>query len=402
MNAYKYKARNSVGEMTEGTLEAESEQSAASLLTAKQLFPVHIKVENTESIGGMFNNKVKTKDKVMFIRQFSTMIKAGLPITQALASLREQSSSQGVKNMIEQVTRDVEAGSTLSNSFAKFEKVFSNTDVHIVAAGEASGKLDEVLVNMADESEKNYKIVKKIKTVFIYPAFLASVVVGIVSIMMVFVLPQMKTLYESFDNATLPLPTLILIGISNFLTRFWWLVIILFVAGFVSLKMYIKKNKNGMYMWHRVLISMPLVGPFLKLSYMAIFTRTMSSLVSSGVPILDALEIISETMPNVIYRDAIMVARDKVKQGSPLSEPLSDDNLFPPMIGQMVGVGEQTGEIDVMFKNLADYFSDELENWVKSFQSILEPFIIVIMGVIIGGVIISIILPIYNIANIVR
>lgn len=401
MKEYSYKARNVQGDLIQGKVEAESKQVASNLLTAKKLFPVDIKEESHTSFGIPFLKTIRTKDKVFFTRQLATMINAGLPLTQSLQTLYSQTQSKSIRKMIEQMLRDIESGNALSVALTSFPDVFNRTDVSMIASGEASGKLDEVLEYMAVQSEKGYKVARKIRTAFIYPAFILVVVIAVALLMLVFVLPQMQELYKSFGNAQLPLPTRILISVSEILRKYYLLVILIIIAIGASLRIYVRTD-TGKYLWHSLKLRLPLIGNFLQMSYMAIFSRTMSSLVSSGVPILDSLKITSETMPNIIYEKAIMEVRSKVKQGKNLSGSIKETDLFPIMISQMVGVGENTGEIDNMLKNLAEYYSDEIDNWVKSFQSLLEPIMIVVMGGIVGGVIISIIMPIYNVGVFVK
>ncbi len=402
MKEFTYKARNKDGSETRGIIEAENEHAASSLLISKNIFPIDIKEGSKLSLSGMsFGRKISKKDKVFFIRQLATMTKAGLPIAQALSTLLEQTKKENVKKMIEQMTRDIEAGGSLSAAFSAFPETFNKTDINMIASGEASGKIDEVLIHMAEQTEKNYKTLKKIKTVFIYPAFLTVVVVGVVTGLLTFVLPQMEDLYSGF-NAKLPLPTRILIATSHFLARYFILVLLVAVAVFVGLRIYTRTNETGKYIWHRFKLSVPIAGKFVKISYLSIFTRTLSSLVSSGVPILDSLKIVSEAMPNVIYRDSIMQVRGKVKQGKALSASIKEDNTFPILVSQMIGVGESTGELDDMLKNMADYYDEELDALTKSLQSLMEPIMIVIMGGIVGTIIISILLPVYSLQNFVK
>ena len=399
MREFTYKARNHQGEMITGTVEAETESSASTLLISKKIFPVAIKESSPSSLGSFsFLKKISRRDKVFFVRQLATMTGAGLPIAQALATLLEQTSRQNVKKMIEQMTRDIEAGGNLSTAFGGFPETFNKTDVNMIASGEASGKIDEVLLHMADQNEKNYQTIKKIRTVFIYPAILATVVVVIVTGLLIFVLPQMEGLYKGF-GVQLPLPTRILIGFSHFMGRYFLLVILALVAIFVATRIYIRTNETGKYIWHRFKLSIPIVNKFVSLSYLSIITRTLASLVSSGVPILDSLQIVSEAMSNVIYRDSMAAVRDKVKQGNSLSSALKEDKVFPILISQMIAVGEQTGELDSMLSNMAEYYDNELDSMTKNLQSLLEPVIIVVMGGIVGTIIICILLPVYSLQN---
>lgn len=401
MKEYRYKARAKDGVPTQGLIEAESEQAASGLLISKGIFPIDIREATKGGFGSIsFGKKISRKDKVFFIRQLATMTHAGLPISQALSTLLEQTSKQNVRKMIEQMTRDIEAGSSLAQAFSNFPDTFNRTDISIISAGEASGKIDEVLIHMAEQAENNYKIIKKIRTAFIYPAFLVLVVIAVVILMMVFVLPQMKGLYESF-NATLPLPTRVLMAVSEIINKFYLFVILGFVSVILLLRVYLK-TETGKYLWHGLKMKIPLVGDFIKLSYLAIMTRTLSSLISSGVPILDALQIVSEAMSNVHYSNSMSKVKGKVKQGKSLSVAIKEDNIFPIMVSQMVAVGESTGELDSMLQNLAEYYDDELDNMTKSFQSLVEPIMIVVMGAIVGGIIVAIIMPIYSIGFAIR
>ncbi len=402
MKEFSYKARNKDGTATQGIVEAETEQAASNLLISKNIFPVAIKESSSSAFGSFsFLKKISRKDKVFFVRQLATMTGAGLPIAQALATLLEQTSKQNVKKMIEQMMRDIEAGGTLSAAFGAFPETFNKTDVNMIASGEASGKIDEVLLHMADQTEKSYRTIKRIRTVFIYPAFLSVVVIGIVAGLLTFVLPQMEDLYKGF-GAKLPLPTRILIGFSHFITKYFILVILVLIAVFILLRIYTRTNETGKYIWHRLKLNIPLIGSFIKLSYLSIFTRTLASLVSSGVPILDSLQIVAEAMPNIIYRDSLETVKDKVKQGKALSTALKDDELFPILVSQMIAVGEQTGELDNMLANMAEYYDDELDTMTKNMQSLLEPIMIVVMGGIVGTIIICILLPVYSIQNFVK
>jgi len=398
MKQFSFKARTQEGTTTKGLIEAENEQSASALLINKGIVPVDI-TEGSKSLGNFdFFNKVTKKNKIFFVRQLATMTDAGLPIAQALTTLKEQTSKAPVKKMIDQMTHDIESGVSMSSAFSGFPDVFSKTDISMIASGEASGKMDEVLINLADQGEKNYKTMQKIKMTFIYPGFLAFVVVLVVWGLITFILPQMEDLYKGFGTV-LPLPTRMLVATSHFLARYFLIVAIGVVALYIGIRIYIRTNKSGEYIWHHLKLKIPLFGRLLRLSYMSLFTRTLSSLVSSGVPILDSLEIVADAISNVIYSDSIMKVREKVKQGKNLSESLKADETFPVLVSQMVAVGESTGELDHMLKNMADYYDNELDAMTKSLQALLEPVLIVVMGGIVAIIIVCILLPIYSLQN---
>jgi len=383
MREFKYKARTNEGSIIKGTIEAENEKAAASVLIAKKLFPI----EFTDPSAGQFEipfldqNKISLKEKTVFIRQLSTMISAGLPLSQSLATLKQQAPSPRIMRLLDQLIRDIEGGTQLSTAFKNYEKSFTQTEISIIEAGEASGKLDEVLKRIATQSEDRYKNIKKIKNAFIYPAFLIVVVVGIVTLMMVYVIPQMESMYASFGDAKLPALTKFLIAIIS------------------AFRIYLKTD-SGRFLWDTFKLKIPVIGSFLQINYVAIFARTMESLVGAGVPILDALKIVGDSMPNKLFKKKISDAAGKVKAGQPLSEPLRKSDIFPPLVPQMVRVGEQTGELDMMLKNLADYYDEEIENQTKSMQSMIEPVMMVVMGGLVGLIIIGIMMPLYNFGSI--
>ncbi len=401
MREFKYKARTNEGSIIKGTIEAENEKAAASVLIAKKLFPI----EFTDPSAGQFEipfldqNKISLKEKTVFIRQLSTMISAGLPLSQSLATLKQQAPSPRIMRLLDQLIRDIEGGTQLSTAFKNYEKSFTQTEISIIEAGEASGKLDEVLKRIATQSEDRYKNIKKIKNAFIYPAFLIVVVVGIVTLMMVYVIPQMESMYASFGDAKLPALTKFLISASNFVSKYFIFIIILIIAIISAFRIYLKTD-SGRFLWDTFKLKIPVIGSFLQINYVAIFARTMESLVGAGVPILDALKIVGDSMPNKLFKKKISDAAGKVKAGQPLSEPLRKSDIFPPLVPQMVRVGEQTGELDMMLKNLADYYDEEIENQTKSMQSMIEPVMMVVMGGLVGLIIIGIMMPLYNFGSI--
>lgn len=403
MREYKYRARTKEGQPLRGLIEAENEESAAGMLIAKKLVPIEIndQAKNGFEIPFLSSKKISMKEKAIFLRQLSTMISAGLPLAQGLASLQEQSNSKRVKDMISQFMADIEGGAQLSEAFKGYEKTFTETDINIVAAGEASGKLDEVLKRIALQTENRNKTLSKVRNAFIYPVFLLFLVVGIMAFIILYVMPQMQELYTSFGDVKMPFLTRMIIAFSNFVGRYFILIAVLIVAIVVTVRVYIKTS-SGKYLWDGLKLKVPMVNKFLTMSYMSVFSTTMESLIGAGVPILDALRIVGNSMTNVIFKEKIIKISDKVKAGQLLSTGIKESEIFPTMVPQMVKVGEQTGELDTMFKNLAGYYDEELENMTKTMQSLIEPVMIVVMGGIIGIIIVAVLLPIYNMGGVIK
>lgn len=396
MRDFQYTARNNDGEIVKGQLEAQDESSAAKLLSSKGLFAVTIVAKSGASFS-LFN-KISLKEKSFFARQLASTINAGLPITQALRIIRDQMTNKTFVEILDQITRDVEGGTQLSASMARFPNVFAGVELALVEAGEASGTLDKSLARMATTLENDYKINKKIKSAFAYPAFILVVVCLVIVLMVLYVIPQMQALYDSFD-ATLPALTLAMLSFSG-LMKTGGVYFVLFIAAIAfALHYVVKKTVSGRYTWDKMKIKMPVINKFMRQIYAARFTRTMAGLIGSGVSIIDSLNITSAAIGNVIYRDFLLATTEKVKSGIPLSTPLKESELFPPIAAQMLLVGEQTGEIDNMLTRLADFFDEEVDNAVKSITSVIEPFIIVLMGGVVLILMLGIMLPIYKIGS---
>jgi len=397
MRDFSYIAKNRDGEVVKGQMEAQDETSAAKLLTSKNLFPVSISVKEKSSFN--FFNRVSLKDKSFFARQLATTISAGLPITQALTIIKDQITKKGFRDVIEQLTHDVEGGMQLTASMSRFGDVFTTVEITLVAAGETSGTLDKALIRMADTLENDYRLNRKLRSALAYPGFILFVVLLVVVMMTVYVMPQMKGLYATF-NAKLPPLTLFMLAISDILQKFGVLVLAVIIGIFLGLQYWIKRTDQGRYAWDTLKIKTPVINKFLMQVYASRFSRTMSGLIGSGVSIIDSLNITSRAIGNVIYRDFLLAASEKVKGGIPLSTPLKQEGLFPTIVPQMLLVGEQTGEIDNMLTRLADFFDEEVDNTVKSITSIIEPFIIVLMGGIVCLLLVAIMLPIYSIGKV--
>ncbi len=396
MITFSYKAKNSDGEFVKGQIEAQNESAAAKVLSGKKLYPIEISMQ--QEAGLTIFNRVSMKEKLLFTRQLSATLSAGLPITQALETIAEQTRAKALQQIIAKIVGDVEGGMSLSSSFSRFPQVFTRIDIALVESGEASGTLDKVLIRLADSIEKDYKMLKKVRSALAYPLFILGVVAIVVTLMTVYVMPQMEKLYKDF-NSDLPAITRSLLATSHFLANYGVFVIFAIVMAAVFLRFYLT-TKPGRYIWDNVRLKLPILAPFLRSLYAARFSRTMAGLVGSGVSLLDSLNITASAVGNVVVAEAIYEAAKEVKGGKPLSKPLRDSGVFSPIVPQMVSVGEQTGEMDAMFSNLADYFDDEVDNFIRSITSILEPFIIVIMGSIVAVILVAVMMPVYNIGKI--
>jgi type IV pilus assembly protein PilC len=396
MITFNYIAKTKDGELQKGQVEAESESAAAKVLNGRHLFPLSISTQEKSALD--IFNRVSIKDKATFIRQFSTTLSAGLPITQALQTINEQLNNKNLSAIITQIISDVEGGMALSASFSRFPKLFGRIDVALIAAGEASGTLDKVLIRLADTIEKDYRILKKVRSALTYPAFILLVVVGVLILMTVYVMPQMESLYKDFD-ADLPALTRAMLGFSHLLSSYGVIFLAAIVAIFFFFR-YLITTKTGKLYWDTIRLQIPILGPFLRSVYSSRFSRTMAGLVGSGVSLLDALNISSGAIGNVVFSNVVYEAAQKVKGGTPLSKPIKDSGEFPPIVTQMIRVGEQTGEMDKMLTNLADYFDDEVDNFIKSITSIIEPMIIVVMGGLVALMLIAVMMPIYSIGKI--
>jgi len=396
---FHYIAKNKDGERAEGLIEAESEVAASKILISNEIFP--IKIEAKTEGGLKILNRISQKNKVFLIRQLSTFIKAGLPISGALKTLEEQNTDKKVKAMVGRIARSVDGGTPLSVAMSVFPQTFNQIDVTLVKSGETTGTLDKALVRMADNLENSYRIKRKVRSAMTYPAFLLLVVIIILIVISVYVMPQMQALYDGFD-AKLPLLTRFVMSVSKNFALLSPLILIVIIGVAFGMNRYIK-TVRGRFFWDSLKLKVPVINTFLKSLYLSRFSRTLAGLVSSGVSMLESLEIVGKAVGNVIYADRLVDAAEKVKSGIPLSKPLQDSpDLFPPIVYQMVRVGEQTGDVDVMLDNLAVYFDEEVDNAVKNITTLVEPVMIVFIGGFIGFILIAIMMPIYGVISVIK
>ncbi|MCZ6825345.1 MAG: type II secretion system F family protein [Gemmatimonadetes bacterium] len=399
MPVFAYSARTVGGELKQDEIELPTRDEVIKYLRKRRLIPVTVRVKPKEIKLGM-KRKVKTREMVVLTRQFATMINAGLPLVKALQILAEQVTNPTIQAAIEKVVHDVESGDTLAHALKEHPKLFSPLYVNMVDAGEAGGILDTILLRLATFLEKADALARKVKGAMIYPAVVFSVAALAIAILLLFVIPTFESMFASF-NQELPLPTRIVIGLSNFLQGYWlWLLIGGVVAG-VLFRRWVATS-SGRLLFDRMLLRAPLLGPLVRKSAIARFTRTLSTLLSAGVNILEGMEITARTAGNRVIHDAVIESRASIAGGKSISEPLRQSGVFPPMVTQMINVGEETGDLDGMLGKIADFYEDEVDVAVESLLKALEPAMIVILGTIVGGMIIAMYLPIFGMVNAVQ
>ena len=397
MTTFTYTARSFSGDLKTATLEAASRDDVIAQLRRQRLSVVKIDeaVQKKARRG-----HIKMRDIVIFTRQFSTMINAGLPLVQALTILAEQSQNKTLSDITRKVVFDVESGNTVADAMGKHPKAFSPLYVNMVAAGEAGGILDTILMRLATFMEKNDALVRKVKGAMIYPSVIMSVAAIAVTVLLIFVIPVFENLFSSAGLA-LPLPTRIVMGMSRFLKGYWYVVIAAVVTIWFLYKRYTSKP-DGRLRVDRILLHIPVLGDVLRKSAVSRFTRTLGTLVSSGVSILDGLEITAKTAGNRVVQDAIMESRASIAGGDTIAMPLKKSGVFPPMVISMISVGEQTGGLDEMLTKIADFYDDEVDAAVGNLLSLLEPLMIVFLGVVVGGMVVAMYLPIFDMINAVQ
>src|SRR3954464_4741791 len=395
MPQFTYTARDAKGQMQQATIEAPNRDEVMNQLR-KQKLQV-IKVDEGGADKKKRAGKIKMRDIVIFTRQFSTMINAGLPLVQALSILAEQSENPSLKDITRQVVFDVESGNTLADALKKHPAAFTDLYVNMVAAGEAGGILDTILMRLAVFIEKNDQLVRKVKGAMIYPGVIMSVAFIAITVLLVFVIPVFENMFASV-NMALPLPTRIVIGMSRFLKLYWWAV----GAGLFGL-FYLFKNyyatSGGKLTIDKLMLKAPILGDVLRKSAVSRFTRTLGTLISSGVSILDGLEITAKTAGNRVISDAIMESRTSIAGGETISAPLEKSKVFPPMVISMIAVGEQTGGLDEMLAKIADFYDEEVDAAVSGLLALIEPLMIVFLGVVVGGMVVAMYLPIFDMVN---
>lgn len=402
MKKFTYEARDkSNNETVSSMVQAESENSAAKLLIEQGLMPLEIKEINEEgSFIGKITNRITTKDKIVFLRQLSTLIGAGLPLAQSLHTVLEQTGNKKMQRVVEEVIAEIEGGHTLSEAFGKHPEVFDKIVLALVAAGEVSGTLDDALKRVATQKEKDAAMMSKIRGAMIYPAIVLLVILGVMIFMLLTVVPQVAKLYEDMDKQ-LPLLSLIMITVANFLITFWPLVIGVLIIGGYFLRQYLK-TESGIKAKDTLKLNVPLFSGMFRKLYMARFSRTGQTLLATGVAMLDMLRISSESVNNTVISAGIDRAAEKVKGGKALSVSLKPEEYILPMVPQMIKIGEQSGKIDEMMGKTAQVYEDELDDEIRSISTAIEPVLMVVLAVFAGGMVGAILFPIYSLVGGIR
>ncbi len=397
MLSFAYTARNpATGQKVSAIVQADSERAAAKLIKEQGLAPIDITLQNKEKSG--FFKKVRTKDKILFARQLSTLINAGLPLVQSLRSVQKTTSSKQMQSTISELISDVEAGTSFSKSLEKHPKVFNTIFVNLVGAGELSGTLDASLERLANQQEKDAEIVSKVRGAMVYPLVVVCVMALVVGFMLVSVLPQVQVLYDGLPGAELPLLTRVLLGISGLITKFWWVLIILIVIGVIFGSKWLRTVGGKKYI-DGVKMHAPAIGPLFMKMYMARFTRTGATLVASGVPLLQMLEITGKSVNNVHIEASVKRAIVQVKGGKSLADSLEGDPNFLELVPNMLRIGEQSGSVEEMMSRTADYYEKEVDQQIKTINTIIEPALMIILGVVALIIVAAVLLPIYSLAG---
>ncbi len=399
MPAFTYTARALNGDLRTATIDAPNRDEVVAQLKRQRLNVVKID-EAATAKKKKGSGKITMRDIVIFTRQFSTMINAGLPLVQALDILSKQSENKALKDVTNAVVFDVESGHTVADALRKHPKAFGELYVNMVAAGEAGGILDTILMRLATFMEKNDALIRKVKGAMIYPGVIMSVAAIAIVVLLIFVIPVFEKMFASVGMA-LPLPTRVVLGMSRFLKSYWWIVLAATAGGVTMLKRYYATS-NGKLQIDKLMLKMPVLGDVLRKSAVSRFTRTLGTLIGSGVSILEGLEITAKTAGNRVISDAIMESRASIAGGETIAAPLQKSAVFPPMVISMIAVGEQTGGLDEMLSKIADFYDEEVDAAVSGLLSLMEPVMIVFLGVVVGGMVVAMYLPIFDMINAVQ
>lgn len=401
MAIYVWKGKNHFGETRKGEIEAVDEAGARAQLKRQRVEVASVKLKPKDLFENikLFKPKVTGKDIVVFTRQLSTMIDAGLPLVQCLQILGKQQSNQTFKTVLTSVQSDVETGTTLADSMRKHPQVFDGLYANMIEAGELGGILDTILTRLAAFKEKSMALQKKIKGAMTYPAICLGISLVILVVILVFVVPVFDKMFKDFGS-TLPVPTQIVIDLSNFFkSNIIFLIIGAFILSWVIKKIY--STEKGRLKMDNMILWSPVVGPLVRKVAVAKFTRTLSTLLQSGVPILDSLQVVARTSGNKIIERAVIRVASSIAEGRPFAEPLEESGVFPNMVVQMINVGESVGALDTMLEKIADFYDEEVDQAVQNLTAMIEPFMMVFLGGMIGGLVVAMYLPIFKIASVV-
>jgi type IV pilus assembly protein PilC len=397
MPSFEWKGRDRAGRAQGGVLVADSKDAVLAVLRRQQIVPITVKEKGKEIALPKLRRGINEKTLAVFTRQFSVMIDAGLPLVQCLQIMGEQQDNKAFQRIVLQVREDVESGSSLANAMKKHPQAFNELYVNMVAAGEAGGILDTILQRLATYIEKAARLKAQVKSAMIYPIAVISIAMLVVYIILWKVIPVFGALFTSL-GADLPLPTRIVVNLSKFVGRYWWLIVGVVVAGVYALRRYYA-TEQGRLVIDSLLLKAPILGPVLRKIAVARFCRTLGTLLSAGVPILESLDITARTSGNAVIERAILEVRKAVEEGKNLAEPLKTSNQFPPMVVQMISVGEATGAMDTMLGKIAEFYEDEVDTAVAGMMKLIEPVMIFFLGVVVGGMVIAMYLPMFDLIS---
>lgn len=398
---FDYRAKDEQGVVKKGVIEATSPLEASEILHSHGLVVLSIGQNDSEfSIEKYipFLNHISSKELVLFSRQLSTLINAKMPIIQALEILHDQVSSKKLKEVLADVSEDIQGGKSLSAAISRFPQVFSNLYINLVKAGELSGTLDQALVYLADQQEKDYDLVAKIRGAMIYPAFIISSILIVGGLMFVFVLPQMIAVLKE-AGAQLPITTRILIFLTEILQSYWIVILLFLIGSIVGTRFYIR-SLAGRVIWDSLKLKLPIFGKLLQKIYMDRFARNLSTLLAGGIPIVTALHTVAEIVGNSVYKNIILDAANEVETGKSIAGVLAREPMIPPILSQMIKVGEQTGSLDEVLSKLAKFYDKEVEGLLSTLTTLLEPMIMILLGLAVAIMVAGILLPIYNLASV--
>ena len=398
MKTFTYTARdNATGSVVNSIIQADSERSAASILLSQELSPLSITEQNRGSILDKITNRIRGKDKVFFTRQLSTLVEAGLPITQSLHTILDQTKNKRMQEVIQDIITSVEGGKTLHDAVAKHPDVFNNIYIALVRAGETSGTLDRSLKRLADQQEKDEAMMRRIRGAMYYPSIVLLVIVMVLVFMLVTIIPQIEQLYAGL-NKPLPLATAALVWMANAVKYYWYLIIagVFFVVYFFRQYM---RTETGIKMSSNLKLNAPVISRLFRKMYMARFTRTADTLLEAGVPMLDMLDVAADAVDNVYIANSINVAAERVKGGMALSKAISDQEYFNELVPQMIKIGEQSGRISQMLGKVATVYEDELDEELKAISTLIEPALMVFMAIMAGGIVMAVLMPIYSLVG---
>jgi len=403
MPTFNYSVRDKSGRIVKGAVDGESRDAVSAKL--REMGYIILEVDQQGGLAALnqisFGTGVKTKDVVIFARQFATMINAGLSLTKCLSILAQQTESVGLRNVIQQVAKDVEAGQSLSDSMSRHPKVFPPIFINMVRAGETGGVLDEVLIRVADHFEAEAALKGKIKSAMTYPIAMGGLVLVVLAAMMIFVVPTFEGMFADMGG-TLPAPTQLLVDISDFVSSASGAIALVVAIALYFVFRWWVNTVSGRYIWDGVKLRMPVFGTMVQKIALAKFTRTFGTLIAAGVPILSALDIVADTAGNEVVAKAVKGARSAIKEGETIAKPLSESSIFPSMLVQMIAVGEETGALDAMLNKIADFYDEEVSTAVEGLTSIIEPIMMATLGVIVGGMVIALYMPMFQVITLVQ